>query len=55
MEFDGSSVIVAELLAEGDYRTVLLRAGIDETQRDGLFDDSDERYWLLLQPVSSPQ
>ena len=55
MEFDGSSVILAELLAEGDYHTVLLRAGIDETQRDGLFDDSDERYGLLLQPVSSPQ
>lgn len=51
MEMDGSSVIVAELLAEGDYHAVLLRAGIDETQRDGLCDESDERYWLLLQPV----
>jgi len=53
MEMEGSSVIVAELLAEGDYHAVLLRAGIDETQRDLLCDESDERYWLLLQPVAS--
>jgi hypothetical protein len=52
-EFDGSSVILAELLAEGDYHAVLLRAGIDEKQRDGVFDHSDERYWLLLKPVPS--
>ena len=52
-EFDGSSVILTELLAEGDYHAVLLRAGIDEKQRNGIYDHSDERYWLLLQPFAS--
>jgi hypothetical protein len=52
MEFDGSSVILTKLLAEGDYHAVLLRAGIDEKQRDGVYDHSDERHWLLLQPLA---
>jgi hypothetical protein len=52
-EFDGSSVILTKLLAEGDYHAVLLRAGIDEKQRNGVYDHSNERYWLLLQSVAS--
>ena len=52
-DVDGGPVVAAELLAEGDYHAVLLRAGIDEAQRDQLCEESDERYWLMLQTVAS--
>lgn len=51
MDVDGDSIVLTTMLPAGDYQAVLLRAGINETMFDGLYDESDERYWLLLTSV----
>jgi hypothetical protein len=43
---------VLDHLDEGDYRVVLLASGIDKANWDRVCKKSNERYWLLLQPVS---
>ena len=48
MDINGSSVILTELLAEGDYHAVVLRAGINPAHVGDLRKHSKEQYWLLL-------
>lgn len=51
MDFNGDTVVLVDLLPEGDYQPVLLSAGIDQKMSDLTCDHSDERYWLILQPI----
>ena len=55
MDFNGDSIVLIDQLPEGDYRPVLLSAGVDQTMSDKTYDHSDERYWLILKPTSAGQ
>jgi len=46
-------VTALDSLAPGDYRAILLVAGINPAKFDCVCDESNERYRLLLQPVAS--